>query len=214
MRMRSGGVVAAFALLAACGGTEPSNITKAAAAAKTETPVAAATPTPMKTTAASSSDPSMWDWSRGGAVNCYDRNRVTQRQAEVAERSGAAPCDGEKATAPSAAASGDWAGHYEGPFDGGPGSVTLMQERKDSPRYHVRVAVSGEGGCSGEAQGMGTPRGNSMTLHSLGSACEISLIRQGRSLRVGENNCSDMHGIVLRVLRHGAIQACDSYMGA
>lgn len=95
-------------------------------------------------------------------------------------------------------AQASFAGTYQGPFDGGPGTVTITG---DGPRYRASIVVVGEGGCVAEIDGAAQVRGDVLSLRKShpdvpdAGVCEIEMTRSGRSLAVSNTNCSAFHGM-------------------
>lgn len=136
----------------------------------------------------------------GGAPGCFDPS-LTGRERAVAERLGGVPCSATSGDAAALASGGDnWAGRYVGPFDGGQGEVAISLE--PNRLYSVNMSVAGNG-CSGQASGFNSPRGNVLALHiQTGNAadgageCRITMTRQGDTLRVSESgSCTELHGM-------------------
>lgn len=96
-----------------------------------------------------------------------------------------------------AQSSGSWAGRYTGPFDGGKGEVLITGPSANGSNYKIDVLVGGSAnGCGGSVGGVGTARGNRLTLEvpTDNGLCTVTLTRAAGGLSVSESGCAYMHG--------------------
>lgn len=131
----------------------------------------------------------------GGIPGCFDP-ALSGRERAVAERLGGIPCD-RSGDAAGAASGDDWAGRYDGRFDGGGGEATIT--RTGGNRYAVSMDVAGERGCAGSVQGQAAVQGGRLVVNvpvpDQGGQCRITFTRRGAGLAVEEDNCMYFHGM-------------------
>lgn len=135
-------------------------------------------------------------------VGCSDATEASAPETNAAPVEVAASTPEPVITTPPAVAPkaqttepASWAGSYEGPFEGGQGTVRITEV---GPSQQVEVAVVGEGGCSGQARGAGRIDGPRLVLDipiDPQTVCSVTMERNGRNLAVSESGCESEHGM-------------------
>ena len=91
-----------------------------------------------------------------------------------------------------------FAGTYDGPFEGGPGTVTISGS---GPTYRAQIIVVGEGGCVAEIDARARTRGDGLTIREThpdapdSGVCQITMTRTGDRLALRETSCAAFHGM-------------------
>lgn len=189
-------IITAATILAACGGVATTADNSASASAADQGGKSKAQSKGTNDALQRMRD--MQSFDTGGLPGCFDP-KLSGRARAVAERNGAKPCEHESNGSAQSGAGGaaGFAGHWEGDFDGGEGSATIVQVAEGRNEYMVNVEVAGREGCSGSVRGSGAVRGNALVMLAGEGAeqCKVTFTPRGQSLALQESNCAYFHGM-------------------
>ncbi|HSF12284.1 MAG TPA: hypothetical protein VLA50_04860 [Erythrobacter sp.] len=88
-----------------------------------------------------------------------------------------------------------WAGRYNGEFEGAVGEVTLSTSADG--RVSASLAIGGDR-CAGQLSGVGRPKGNLLEIvkptDDSGNQCKVQIINRSGVLELQEETCGFFHG--------------------
>lgn len=122
--------------------------------------------------------------------------------AESAQAKAAKPMGVRPAASLSAGAASqpnDWAGKYQGNFDGGKGFVDVNALPNRASAYAVELTVAGSDGCSGTVKGEAVSSGDRLTLRvpvpDEAETCVVNMTRAGARMSVAASGCMYFSGM-------------------